>query len=299
MTKKQPANKPKKKPMSKRHREQSRREFLRSVALGVGVVGTSLLGFVPVVQGSALRLRPPGALKTPDDEQEFLASCIKCGQCVQVCPVEAIKLADLADGFGIGAPYIDAREQACDFSCDGLQCVLACPTGALTHDLDYPADTRMGFARLARPQACLAVHGQGFTGTARGPDYKGLLRYEDIDRWNPIPVADYPYDLELCDLCVRQCPIEIRIAQCEAEETKDNKNLARVAQRVGNECPPKHAIKLEPIAGDDGKTRMKPVILDGCVGCGVCEMICPVEGPAIVIDIDKTTDTLALAGGAQ
>ena len=299
MTKKQPANKPKKKPMSKRHREQSRREFLRSVALGVGVVGTSLLGFVPVVQGSALRLRPPGALKTPDDEQEFLASCIKCGQCVQVCPVEAIKLADLTDGFGIGAPYIDAREQACDFSCDGLQCVLACPTGALTHDLDYPADTRMGFARLASPQTCLAVHGQGFKGTARGPDYKGLLRYEDVDRWNPIPVADYPYDLELCDLCVRQCPIEIRIAQCEAEETKDNKNLARVAQRVGNECPPKHAIKLEPIAGDDGKTRMKPVILDGCVGCGVCEMICPVEGPAIVIDIDKTTDTLALAGGAQ
>jgi len=299
VTKKQPANKPKKKPMSKRHREQSRREFLRSVALGVGVVGTSLLGFVPVVQGSALRLRPPGALKTPDDEQEFLASCIKCGQCVQVCPVEAIKLADLTDGFGIGAPYIDAREQACDFSCDGLQCVLACPTGALTHDLDYPADTRMGFARLASPQTCLAVHGQGFKGTARGPDYKGLLRYEDVDRWNPIPVADYPYDLELCDLCVRQCPIEIRIAQCEAEETKDNKNLARVAQRVGNECPPKHAIKLEPIAGDDGKTRMKPVILDGCVGCGVCEMICPVEGPAIVIDIDKTTDTLALAGGAQ
>jgi len=299
VTKKQPANKPKKKPMSKRHREQSRREFLRSVALEVGVVEGSLLGFVPVVQGSALRLRPPGALKTPDDEQEFLASCIKCGQCVQVCPVEAIKLADLTDGFGIGAPYIDAREQACDFSCDGLQCVLACPTGALTHDLDYPADTRMGFARLASPQTCLAVHGQGFKGTARGPDYKGLLRYEDVDRWNPIPVADYPYDLELCDLCVRQCPIEIRIAQCEAEETKDNKNLARVAQRVGNECPPKHAIKLEPIAGDDGKTRMKPVILDGCVGCGVCEMICPVEGPAIVIDIDKTTDTLALAGGAQ
>ena len=299
MTEKKPTNKPNKKPVSKRHREQSRREFLRSVALGVGVVGGSLLGFVPVVQGSALRLRPPGAPKTPDDEQEFFASCIKCGQCVQVCPVQAIKLADLTDGFGIGAPYIDAREQACDFSCDGLQCVLACPTGALTHDLDYPADTRMGFARLARPQACLAVQGQGFKGTARGPDYKGLLRYEDVDRWNPIPVADYPYDLELCDLCVRQCPIEIRIAECAAEETKDQKNLARVAQRIGNECPPKHAIKLEPIAGDDGKTRMKPMILDGCVGCGVCEMICPVEGPAIVIDIDKTIDTLAATGGEQ
>lgn len=297
---KKPPSKPKKKPLSKRHREQGRREFLRSVALGIGVVGTSLLGFVPVLRGSSLRLRPPGALKSPDDEQQFLSSCIKCGQCVQVCPVEAIKLADLDDGFGIGAPYIDAREQACDFSCDGLQCVLACPTGALTHDLDYPADTRMGFARLARPQACLAVHGQGFKGLARGPDYQGLLRYEQVDRWNPIPVAQYPYDLELCDLCVRQCPIEIRIAECAAQEAdQDSQNLARVAQRMGNECPPEHAIRLEPIAGDDGKVRMRPVILEGCVGCGVCEMICPVESAAIVVDLDKTADTLVADGGSQ
>lgn len=292
-------NRHKKKPVSQRHREQSRREFLRSIALGIGVVGSSLLGFVPIAQGSALRLRPPGALKTPDDEQQFLSSCIKCGQCVQVCPVQAIRLADLDDGFGIGAPYIDARAQACDFSCDGLQCVLACPTGALTHDLDYPADTRMGFARLARPKACLAVQGQGFKGQARGPDYQGLLRYEEIDRWNPIPVAEHPYDLELCDLCVRQCPIEIRIAECATQQEQDTRNLARVAQRVGNECPPKHAIRLEPIAGDDGRTRMLPVVLDGCVGCGVCEMICPVDSPAIVVDIDSTADTLAAVGGAR
>lgn len=50
---------------------------------------------------------------------------------MQVCPVEAVKLADLIDGVGVGVPYIDAREQACDFSCDGLQCVLACPTDSL------------------------------------------------------------------------------------------------------------------------------------------------------------------------
>jgi ferredoxin-type protein NapG len=28
------------------------------------------------------------------------------------------------------------------------------------------------------------------------------------------------------------------------------------------------------------------------VGCGVCEMICPVEPTVIVIDLDKTADTL-------
>ena len=273
-----------------RREQEARREFMRTSALTAGVLTASLLGFIPVASGQSLRLRPPGAIKTPDDEQKFLASCIKCGQCVQVCPVEAIKLADLMDGFGIGVPHIDAREQACDFSCDGLQCVLACPTGALTHDLDFPADTRMGFARLARPKACLAVQGRGFKGQARGPNYQGLLRYAEVDRWSPIPVADHPYELELCDLCVRQCPIEIRIIDCAAEATEAPKNLDRVARKIGNDCPPKHAITLEDIPGKPGAKR--PVIQDGCVGCGVCEMICPVESAAIVVDLDKNADTL-------
>lgn len=285
----------KKRVLSKARREKMRREFLRSSALTVGVVTLSLAGLYPVIAGTSARLRPPGALKDLLDEQQLFASCIKCGQCVQVCPVNAIKLADLDEGVGIGIPYIDARQQACDFSCDGLQCVLACPTGALTHDLDYPADTRMGLARLDKPASCLALQGKGFKGQARGVDYKGLLRYDDIDRWNPIPVADYPYDLELCDLCVRQCPIEIRITQCVEKEKKRAEakkagKLARVAEQHGNECPPKHAIELQSVDGSDGVKRMKPVVLDGCVGCGVCEMICPVQDPpAIVVDIDKVT----------
>ncbi len=279
--------------LSPKKREQNRREFIRSSVLAAGAVGFSLLGFLPVSQGKSLRLRPPGAIKTPEDEQQFLASCIKCGQCVQVCPVKAIELADIDDGFGIGTPFIDARQQACDFSCDGLQCVLACPTGALTHDLDFPADTRMGFARLARPNACLAIQGKGFRGQARGADYQGLLRYEEIDRWNPIRVADHPYDLELCDLCVRQCPIEIRISDCaDKAAARGAEKQARVAEQHGNECPPKHAIALQSVTSADGISRMTPVIQEGCVGCGVCEMICPPEPPAIVIDIDKTTDTV-------
>ena len=148
--------------LSLKKRQSQRRDFIRSSLLAVGFVSLSLTGLLPVVRGSSARLRPPGALKTTLDEQEFYAACIKCGQCVQVCPVNAIKLADLDEGVGIGVPYIDAREQACDFSCDGLQCVLACPTGALTHDLDYPADTRMGFARMDNPKTCLATMGLGF-----------------------------------------------------------------------------------------------------------------------------------------
>lgn len=269
--------------LSAKRRQESRREFLRTSALAAGVMAVSMFGYYPVAQGISFRLRPPGAIKSADDEQQFLASCIKCGQCVQVCPVEAIKLADIADGFGIGTPYIDAREQACDFSCDGLQCVLACPTGALTHELNYPAETRMGFARVDKAQSCLAVQGKGFKGIARGTQFSGKLRFDEIDRWNPIALSDHPYDLEICDLCVRQCPIEIRIAQCEAGTPPSNDP---------NQCPPRHAITLEPITDSDGAVRMRPVIHDGCVGCGVCEMICPVEPTVIVIDLDKNADTV-------
>ena len=230
-------------------KQKQRRTLLLSIVAGTGTVALSLLGYVPLLAQMVKRLRPPGAL----EEKLFLASCIKCGQCVQVCPVEAIKLADAGDGFGIGTPYIDARQQACDFSCDAVQCVLACPTGSLSHDIDRKEQVRMGLARLARPEACLARQGAGFKGVARGADFRGLHRYVKVDRWTPIRVADHPYDLELCDLCVRECPIE-------------------------------GAIALEAVSDDPKDRRRTPVVKQACVGCGMCEMICPVEPTAIVID---------------
>lgn len=236
-------------PPASRFAQEARRRFLRSVLFGSAVVGTALAGWLPVARADAARLRPPGALA----EDDFMASCIKCGQCVQVCPVVAIVLADIDEGFGVGVPYIDARAQACDFSCDAVQCVLACPTGALTHSISKKEEVRMGIARLAEPDICLARQGQGFKGQARGAEFPGLLRYAEVDRWKPIPLSDHPYDLELCDLCVRECPIE-------------------------------GAIRMAPMSTDAADPRRTPVVSQTCVGCGVCEMICPTEPAAIIID---------------
>jgi ferredoxin-type protein NapG len=251
-----------------------RRKFLRTLVLGGGLVGASLLGLVPVAQGWVKRLRPPGALL----EQDFLASCIKCGQCVQVCPVEAISLADMIDGVGLGTPIIDPRQQACDFSCDGLQCVLACPTGALTHHINYPHEAEMAVAKVVRPKLCLAAQGKGVHGTARGDNFHGLLRYDEVDRWHPIPISEHQYDLEVCDLCVRQCPIEIRIAQCEAGNPPAGDE---------NQCPPEPAIRLVATGEVDGRQTFAPEVLSGCVGCGVCEMICPAEPSCFEMSLDN------------
>lgn len=246
-----------KKRLTRRELER-RRMLLRSLGAGAAAVAAGLVGWFPVARHMFDRLRPPGALA----EDDFLAACIKCGQCVQVCPVEAIVLADGDEGYGLGVPYIDARSQACDFSCDAVQCVLACPTGALSHLIAKKEEVTMGLARLARPVQCLAVQGKGFKGLARGYDFKGLMRQEEIDRWTPIPLAEYPYDLELCDLCVRECPIE-------------------------------GAIYLEPMSAEPGEKRHAPVVTDKCVGCGACEMVCPAEPAAIVIDSEVVRERQA------
>lgn len=270
-------------PPSRERQQQARRRVLRTLLLTGGVLGAAGSGFLPLVYSRRKRLRPPGAI----DEKDFLASCIKCGQCVQVCPVQAIKLADLTDGFGVGTPHIDAREQACDFSCDAVQCILACPTGSLTYTKPHffsvrPGATlaaapilkakekdaeptlnlkeRIGVARLTRPESCLAVKGQGFKGLTRGEKFKGRLRYMDVDRWKPVAVASHPYDVAECDLCVRECPV-------------------------------KNAISIETVFAPDGSKRKSPVVHEPCVGCGVCEMVCPVEPGCIEVEAQEVWRT--------
>ncbi|MBW1695375.1 MAG: 4Fe-4S dicluster domain-containing protein [Deltaproteobacteria bacterium] len=109
----------------------SRRTFLKTSTL---IVTGSAIAYgavsVPLLRSDRLLLRPPGAL----DEDVFLASCIKCGQCLQVCPPQVVKLAGISQGFGIGTPYIVPRQGGC-ILCSGLPCVLACLTGALDHNL--------------------------------------------------------------------------------------------------------------------------------------------------------------------
>jgi len=238
----------KKRPPKRRlsRQQESRRRILRAGVVTAAIVALQPLAVWVSRRLGISRLRPPGAL----EEQKFLGACIKCGQCVQVCPVGAIRLADIDDGLGHGAPYIAPRDQACDFSCDALSCILACPTGALSHELGAKEEVAIGVAELVRPDACRARRGEGFRGRARQRRFRGRLRYEEIDRWKPQPVADHDYDVPLCDLCVRECPIGTT------------------------------ALRLEPRGQGRGST---PVVGDACVGCGVCEMICPEEPTCIEI----------------
>jgi len=225
-----------------------KREFIKYSTLGI--LGLALGGgmiFSPYTLKAENRLRPPGAV----DEDKFLALCIKCGQCLQVCPYHSIKLSDMAKGHGLGTPYIDASERGC-YACDAVPCVLACPSGALDHHCEKPQDIRMGVAVLEFPDTCLAMKNtplpkgynkeiHEFTASVRNVTQQELDVLSKIDE----------FEDKQCTLCADMCPIP----------------------------SPMTAIMMV----EDSNGGNRPEIYDGCIGCGVCQEVCPTSVPSIVV----------------
>lgn len=104
---------------------------------------------MPVVRNV---LRPPGALT----ESEFLETCYRCGNCVDVCPAKAIKSTASDDVDLTGTPYIDPDIAACAV-CAELACMKTCPSGALKL-VTGVNEIRMGCARI-EPRHCERIHG--------------------------------------------------------------------------------------------------------------------------------------------
>ena len=106
-----------------------RRKFFLTIARASGLAilgGLTWSAYVSEVKATSLILRPPGALK----EDDFLATCIKCGMCVEACPFDTLKLARPGDNKPFGTPYFIPREIPC-YMCIDIPCVPICPTGAL------------------------------------------------------------------------------------------------------------------------------------------------------------------------
>ncbi|MEG0055260.1 ferredoxin-type protein NapG, partial [Hafnia sp.] len=141
-----------------RDKRPARRRFLRdAVRSAGGLAGLALVLGLQQKQSQArdgLALRPPGAL--PDGE--FERACIRCGQCVQACPYDTLKLATLLSPSSAGTPYFVARQTPCEM-CEDIPCVVACPSGALDPHLTDIDDARMGLAVLLDHENCLNWQG--------------------------------------------------------------------------------------------------------------------------------------------
>lgn len=123
-----------------------------------GLAGGLMAGMGALALSPALRLlpstrliRPPGALP----EEEFLAACIVCQECIRVCPAHSLKPALLEGGVrSLGTPYLVPREGGCllQGTCGHL-CAQVCPVGAIQ---PIPqGKMRIGLAQVDR-RTCLA-----------------------------------------------------------------------------------------------------------------------------------------------
>ncbi|MCR1815622.1 4Fe-4S dicluster domain-containing protein [Aliarcobacter butzleri] len=229
---------------------QNDRRYFIKIGAGTLFFGT-LIGtgscFIPKLNSKTTILRPPGAL----DEKEFLSTCIKCGQCVQVCPYHSLSLLDINYGNSIGTPHLSARDRGC-YLCDLLPCVLACPSGSLNHDVIKAEQVKMGVAILKNPNKCLSLLNKKI----QQNDISKILTHSNKNDREQIVLDDIQkYVGKSCTICADMCPYPNK-----------EKAIGMVLDKNGN---------------------YYPEIRNECVGCGVCEELCPVQEEAAIVILPR------------
>jgi ferredoxin-type protein NapG len=192
----------------------SRRELFSRLFRGpqAAVAGAGGLVWAQLVaksRASELALRPPGARP----EEEFLARCIKCGQCSAACPYGTLRIATADDARPTGTPYFEPRDVPC-YMCPDVPCARACPTGALDKEVKIE-DAEMGLAVLLDQETCLAFQGLRcevcyracpVMGRAISIDYRPQERTGKHAFFLPVVSSDACTG---CGACERTCPIEV------------------------------------------------------------------------------------------
>ena len=103
-----------------------RRKALTSLAAGAAMLPIFRSSTPLMAEHNARLIRPPGAL----DEKGFLERCIRCGECMKVCPNNALHPTLVEAGLeGLWTPVLAPRIGYCEPSC--ALCGQVCPTGAI------------------------------------------------------------------------------------------------------------------------------------------------------------------------
>ena len=257
--------------------KKKRRDFIKkATGLGIlGVVSAGGIALAPDFKPKEKRLRPPGAMP----EKNYLSLCIKCGQCLQVCPYDCIKLEGVEGKAGFGTAYIVPRERGC-YLCKAFPCILACPTGALDHESDSIEKVHMGVAVVKRENACLALTNKKVPRSAIDRIYDHTKILSKKERENKELIMS-PNDPEKYTL---QKQVLAKLDKFEGKECTICADM----------CPfiPDPSLAIGMV---DHKTGKLPEIRKACVGCGACVELCPTN----VIEIVPRATYKQIYGGSK
>ena len=104
----------------------ARRTALASAAAGAVAIPVTRIADALDANYDSRVIRPPGSV----EEREFLERCIRCAECMKVCPNNALHPAFFEAGIeGLWTPILIARIGYCEHSC--VLCGQVCPTGAI------------------------------------------------------------------------------------------------------------------------------------------------------------------------
>jgi len=118
----------------------SRKDFLFLIASSF-----LLLGFKGGESLAKKKLiRPPGVT----GEHEFLNKCIRCGNCMKLCPTNGLQPVIFESGLaGIWAPHLVPEIGYCEYNCN--LCGNSCPTGAIPKlNLAQKKEQKLGLANI-------------------------------------------------------------------------------------------------------------------------------------------------------
>lgn len=145
-------------------------------------------------------LRPPGSVP----EKEFITECIRCGECIRVCPTGVLKPLYFEKGIlNFYSPYFDADESYCEIECN--LCSTQCPTGAIKpFRIEDKRKLVIGKAKINK-ETCLAFKGKPcFLCMVKCP-YNAV--FIDVRKNPSVPVI-VERNCNGCAICRKVCPSE-------------------------------------------------------------------------------------------
>jgi len=270
----------------------SRRGFVRSLLSGVFAAPALGLSNKLGSNWHHKSIRPPGA----SEEKEFLKRCIKCGQCMRVCPTNVIQPGGFEGGLeNLWTPVLNNRigSSGCQLNC--VACGQICPTSAIRPitldekhgkgEFEENGPIRLGTAFVdhnrclpwAMDKPCIvcqencpvspkAIYTREYFNTIRD----GKVRVKKVHK-NRIEISEGGFKID-------------KLASGDYYCLTENGERKKIAANFENYIEIFSEEKFAKIPAESSTIEIqvrlqRPYVdIEKCIGCGICEHECPVSG---------------------